>query len=96
MNVALSSSIRAKGRLSSAAMNCGRNARKKIDSFGLRMLIKNPVKITFAAERGPLVEIEEPSPRVGRCRAAKTTESVRGRCLPYNLAYCYVYGHEIE
>ena len=32
-------------------MNCGRNARKKIDSFGLRMLIRNPVTITFRLER---------------------------------------------
>ena len=30
-------------------MNCGRNARKKIDSFGLRMLIRNPVTITRSA-----------------------------------------------
>jgi hypothetical protein len=32
-------------------MNCGRNARKKIDSFGLRMLIRNPVTISLAVER---------------------------------------------
>ena len=32
-------------------MNCGRNARKKIDSFGLRMLIRNPVTMTRRLER---------------------------------------------
>ena len=51
MKAPLNSSIRASGCASSAAMNCGRKARKKIDSFGLRMLIRMPVTITRRLER---------------------------------------------
>ena len=51
MKAPLSSSMRARGWLSSAAMNCGRKARKKIDSFGLRMLIRIAVTMTRRLER---------------------------------------------
>ena len=51
MNAALNASIRASGCASSAATNCGRKARKKIDSFGLRMLIRIAVTMTRRDDR---------------------------------------------
>ena len=37
------------------ATNCGRKARKKTDSFGFRMLSRNPVVATFADEAGAVI-----------------------------------------
>src|SRR5207253_2737778 len=51
MKAALNSSIRASGCGSSTATNCGRKARKKIESFGLRMLIRIAVTMTRRLER---------------------------------------------
>jgi hypothetical protein len=54
MKTPLSSSMRASGCGSAALTNCGRNARKKIDSFGFRRLTSTAETITRAAERGPI------------------------------------------
>ena len=46
MKAPLSSSMLASGAASSWLTNWGRKARKKIDSFGLRMLIRIAVTVT--------------------------------------------------
>ena len=53
MKTPLSSDMRNSGRASSALTNCGRKAKKKIDSLGLRMLIRIAWTITCMAERLP-------------------------------------------
>ncbi len=53
MKTALSSSMRASGWASRALTNCGRKAKKKIDSFGFRMLIRMADVITCRADRVP-------------------------------------------
>ena len=45
--------MRASGWAPLALTNCGRKAKKKIESFGLRMLIRMAETITWLAERGP-------------------------------------------
>jgi hypothetical protein len=52
MNTPLSSSIRgsASGRL--VLTNCGRNAKKKRDSLGLRTLTSTPETMTWRTDRG--------------------------------------------
>ncbi len=50
MKAALSVSMCGSGSVSPAGMNCGRNAKKKIDSFGLRMLISTPVMVTSSTD----------------------------------------------
>ncbi len=52
MNTPLSSTIRRNTFGSALLTNCGRNAKKKMVSFGLRMFTRTPETITFAAERG--------------------------------------------
>ena len=52
MNTRSAPSIRSSAFGSSVLTNCGRNAKKKIVSFGLRMLIRMPETITCAAETG--------------------------------------------
>ena len=52
MNTALSSSIAAACVRLAVATNCGRKAKKKIVSFGLRMLIRTPETMTWRADRG--------------------------------------------
>jgi len=46
MKIALSSNMRASAFGSSAFTNCGQEAKKKIDSFGLRILIRMPETMT--------------------------------------------------
>ena len=45
--------MRSSGWASSALTNCGRKAKKKIDSLGLRMLIRMAVTITCIADFAP-------------------------------------------
>jgi hypothetical protein len=52
MKTALNSNIRRNAFGSVVLTNCGRNAKKKIASFGLRMLIRTPEVMTLTAERG--------------------------------------------
>ena len=49
MNTPLSPSIRGSARGSPGSTNCGRNAKKKIVSFGLRILISTPRTITLTS-----------------------------------------------
>ena len=51
MKTALSASMVASGCGSPALTNCGRKARKKIESLGLRMLTRMALTITCSAER---------------------------------------------
>ena len=62
MKAPLNSSMRASTWASSAAMNCGRKARKKIDSLGLRMLIRKPVTTTRPLERSLIPPSTESAP----------------------------------
>ncbi len=52
MNTPPSPSIRTTACGSPGLTNCGRNAKKKIVSFGLRMLISTPRTITRRADTG--------------------------------------------
>jgi hypothetical protein len=52
MKTALNSTMRMKAFGSLALTNCGRNAKKKIVSFGFRMLTRMADTITLVAERG--------------------------------------------
>jgi hypothetical protein len=52
MKTALSSSIFESGCASSVRTNCGRKARKKMESLGFRMLMRIADTITCAAGRG--------------------------------------------
>lgn len=52
MKTVLSSSIFDSACGSVVLTNCGRKAKKKIDSFGLRMLMRMPEVITLPTERG--------------------------------------------
>lgn len=63
MNTALSSSIRASGSSSRALTNWGKNARTKIDSLGLRTLIRTASVITWAAVRGARSALTVRAPR---------------------------------
>ncbi|MNG08846.1 hypothetical protein D3C84_922320 [compost metagenome] len=54
MKMKLSCSMRHMASVSPGARNCGRKARKKIDSFGFSRLSKMPEKITAPFERGVL------------------------------------------
>ena len=60
---------------SSALTNCGKNARKKIESLGLRMLIKTASVITCAAVRDPLSLSTESAPRVAQ-RVTRHVEQI--------------------
>ena len=51
MNTPLKVSMAVSGCGSSTLTNCGRNARKKIESFGLRMLIRIASTVICAALR---------------------------------------------
>ena len=63
MNIPESSSIATIGCAASLATNCGRKAKKKIESFGLRRLMSTASSVTPRADFAPISRERLKAPR---------------------------------